>query len=75
MSYNNEQVFYYNHTLLLPFQMGLVALNEDGSLKWKAPYDISSSYWNVQPIDSSGNIYFQDGSASFTSARTVPSRH
>ncbi|HEY3421663.1 MAG TPA: PQQ-binding-like beta-propeller repeat protein, partial [Methanocellaceae archaeon] len=60
-SYNPESIFYYNHTILLPFQEGLVALNQDGSLKWKAPYDQSSILLDVQPIDSGGNIYFRDG--------------
>lgn len=64
-SYNQENIFYYNHTILLPLQLGLIALNEDGSLKWKAPYDISASLFEDQPIDNIGNIYFHEGSRIF----------
>lgn len=63
---NYHKLLYDDHTVYVPLQGGLLAVNEDGSLKWKEPYNDSGTmvFWDA-PFDHEGNVYLQDGSRIF----------
>jgi predicted transcriptional regulator len=63
---------YNDHTIYIPLMNGLVALYDNGTLKWEYPYNMTAqdvtpslpSQFDAfsSPFDANGNIYFSQGS-------------
>lgn len=54
---------YNNHTVYVILQGGVLALNQDGSLKWKKAY--ATGVLLFSSFDDRGNLYLQSGSRVF----------
>jgi predicted transcriptional regulator len=71
----NSYLLYNNQIIYLPLENGLVALYENGSVKWKYSYYVTpqnptillygNSASGSSPFDAEGNIYLKQGSRVF----------
>lgn len=53
----NEMPIYDNHTLYVWLEHGALALNQDGSLKWKLPFNSYNTGMHRAWFDSNGDVY------------------
>ena len=56
-----RDILYNNHTVYVPIQGGLIALDENGAERWNKTYDKNISIFLDAPFDNDGNLYLTDG--------------
>ena len=56
----NEKIglpLYWNGTLYVPLDKGVLALNKDGDILWSKTFDQAYKVFNMMPMDSKGDLY------------------
>jgi predicted transcriptional regulator len=67
----DSSLLYSNHMVYLLLQGGIIAFNENGTMKWEYTYNTSPQSWSVlefkysgfssSPFDNNGDLYLQQG--------------